>query len=437
MRKINYKDLQLDIEKKCEREIEKDIKNVFFDYDSPSGVNYQEEKHFHNLLIKTIQIKGHYLVDAITNRIKNRLELENSYEFKLYLYQNNVFNINCFLRKEFTFDQLKNEELLAKTLHVFVSQHFFNSLTEDEQVGIIGHEIAHQLFQHFKYPIKGILNVEKINANISVKLKSNLIYRRKFAEITADLVGLVSNDFNFRSYCTALIKFTTGLDDSSNSTFSISPLLEIVLKQYDDFAKDPYIHDMILSHPIMPLRVKIINEVMNTKLIRNFGETLSLTKIKGYKKEFNDLVNSLIYTIYPELFLEDEDDHIHNIIILMSIAVVLADKEIHESEDKYIKSLLKNTKKDYSIFTDLIFKKNNDTSFEDKISQLIDESILITQKKTFNNTMVVPIIRKLLLVAASDGEIVKEELKVIYDFAKHFSITKKEIAQVINTQYNK
>jgi uncharacterized tellurite resistance protein B-like protein len=121
----------------------------------------------------------------------------------------------------------------------------------------------------------------------------------------------------------------------------------------------------------------------------------------------------------------------------MSIAVVLADKEIHESEDKYIKSLLKNTKKDYSIFTDLIFKKNNDTSFEDKISQLIDESILITQKKTFNNTMVVPIIRKLLLVAASDGEIVKEELKVIYDFAKHFSITKKEIAQVINTQYNK
>lgn len=433
MRKINYKDLQLDIEKKCEREIDKNIKNVFFDYDSPNTVNYGEEKHFHNLLIKTIQIKGHYLVDAITDRIKNRLDLENSYEFKLYLYQNDVFNINCFLRKEFKFDQLKNEEKLSKTLHVFVSQHFFNSLNEDEQVGIIGHEIAHQLFQHLKYPIKGILNVETINANISEKLKSNLIYRGKFAEITADLVGLVSNDFNFRSYCTALIKYTTGLDDSSNSTFSISPLLEIVLKQYDDFAKDPYIHDMISSHPIMPLRVKIINEVMNTKLVRNFGEILSLSKIKEYKKEFNDLVNSLVYTIYPEIFLED--DNIQNIIVLMSIAVVLADKEIHETEDKYIKSLLKNSKKEYSKFTDLIFNKNNDTSFEDKISQLIDESILLTQKKKFNNTMVIPVIRKLLMVASADGEIVMEELKVIYDFAKHFSITKKEIVQIINTQY--
>jgi len=190
---------------------------------------------------------------------------------------------------------------------------------------------------------------------------------------------------------------------------------------------------MISSHPIMPLRVKIINEVINTKLIRNFGETLSLSKIKEYKKEFNDLVNELICTIYPELFLEDND--ITNVIVLMSIAVVLADKEIHESEDKYIKSLLKNTKKDYSVFTDLIFKKDNDTSFEDKISQLIDESILITQKKTFNKTMIVPIIRKLLLVAASDGEVVKEELNVIFDFAKHFSITRREIVQIINTQY--
>ena len=172
---------------------------------------------------------------------------------------------------------------------------------------------------------------------------------------------------------------------------------------------------------------------MNTKLIRNFGETLSLSKIEDYKKEFNDLVNELVCTIYPELFLEDND--ITNVIVLMSIAVVLADKEIHESEDKYIKSLLKNTKKDYSVFTDLIFKKDNDTSFEDKISQLIDESILITQKKTFNKTMIVPIIRKLLLVAASDGEVVKEELNVIFDFAKHFSITRREIVQIINTQY--
>ena len=61
--------------------------------------------------------------------------------------------------------------------------------------------------------------------------------------------------------------------------------------------------------------------------------------------------------------------------------------------------------------------------------------IFYPQKKTFNKTMIVPIIRKLLLVAASDGEVVKEELNVIFDFAKHFSITRREIVQIINTQY--
>jgi hypothetical protein len=35
----------------------------------------------------------------------------------------------------------------------------------------------------------------------------------------------------------------------------------------------------------------------------------------------------------------------------------------------------------------------------------------------------------------SDGEVVKEELNVIFDFAKHFSITRREIVQIINTQY--
>ena len=54
MRKINYQDLQLDIEKKFATEIDKDAKSAFFDYDDLSVINYQEEKHFHNLLIDTI-----------------------------------------------------------------------------------------------------------------------------------------------------------------------------------------------------------------------------------------------------------------------------------------------------------------------------------------------------------------------------------------------
>ena len=428
MKKITYRDLQLDIEKKFSDAIESDMKKTFYDYEDDTGVNYLEEKHFHNLLIDTIEIKGHYLVDAITERIKKRLDLKDSSDFKLYLYQDDTFNINCFLRK----DDPEHNKRTRKTLFVFVSPHFFNSLNEDEQVGIIGHEIAHQLFGHFKYPIKSILS-EKMDANTTWELKSNLIYRSKIGEITADLIGLVSNDFNHRSYSTALIKYTTGLDDSANSTFSISPLIDIVLKQYNDFADDPYIHDMISTHPIMPLRVKIINEVVDTKLIKHFGDKVSLKNYNIYKKEFNETVNNIIKTIYPELFLENEN--INEIIILMSIAVVLADKEIHESEDKYIRALLKKAKKDYTKYTKIIFANENSFSFDEKIEQLIVESIRIVKDKVFDKSLIVPIIRKLLLVASSDGEIVKEELNVIYKFGKNFGIYILEIVQIINTQY--
>lgn len=432
MAKITYSDLQLEIEKEFANAIEKDMKNTFFDYAESPEVNYLEEKHFHNLLIDTIEIKGHFLVDAITDRIKKWFDLKNTAEFRIYLYQDDAFNINCFLRSEENIDKNSNEKFTGKVLYIIVSQHFFNSLNEDEQVGIIGHEIAHQLFGHLKYPIKSILS-ERMDANTSWKLKSNLIYRSKIGEITADMIGLMSNDFNYRAYSAALIKYTTGLDDSANSTFSISPLIDIVLKQYDNFANDPYLHDMISSHPIMPLRVKIIKEVVDTKLIKHFGEEVSLSKHKKYKKEFNKKVNNIIKTIYPELFLENDD--INDIIILMSIAVVLADKEIHESEDKFIRSLLKKAKKDYSEYTKLIFMSDDNYSFSKKIQKLTDQAVKIASKKSFDNTFIVPIIRRLLLVAASDGEIVKDELNVIFNFAKLFSISRREIVQIINTQY--
>ena len=62
---------------------------------------------------------------------------------KLFVCQDNSFNVNVILW----------EIGVNKTqLQIFASQHLFNNFNEDEQVGIIGHEIAHFPFNHFKYP---------------------------------------------------------------------------------------------------------------------------------------------------------------------------------------------------------------------------------------------------------------------------------------------
>ena len=429
MKRITYIDLQSEIEKKITETIQRDLKSSFYDFDlEDQQIDYLEEKHFHNLINDTIELTGHYLVDTILNRVKTQLNYLNKIEMKIYLYQDDNFNISCFLRKS----HLSQSNAFGKVLYIFVSQHFFNSLTEDEQVGIIGHEVAHLIFGHLRFPVKALLS-HKLDSHSTWELKANLIYRSKLAEITADLIGLVSNDFNFRAYSSALVKYTSGLDDSANSTFSITPLISLVLKQYDEFAKNPYVHDIISAHPIMPLRVKVINEIVKTKLIRHFGEEVSNQTYTSYKKEFNETLNSLLKPIYPELFLKD--NNVEDIIILMSIAVVLADKEIQEPEDKIVKALIKKAHHNYSDVINMVFINPEDLSFDEMIDILIQKSLHISKEETFDDLMLVPIIRKLLIVASSDGEIVKEELTVIYRFAKEFGITKQEIVQIINTQY--
>ena len=420
MKKITYKDLQLDIE----QELSKSIKNGL--NKALNGVNYEnslfknEDKHFFELLKHAVEIKNHYAVTSITNRITENLNLK-KIDLKLFLYQDNIFNVSCFPRKE------KNGNT---ELQIFVSQHFFNNLNEDEQVGIIGHEIAHFIYNHFAFPAHDIINFPFDIGNTG-ELKSNLIYYSKVSEISADIIGLVSNDFNYKAYSTALIKHTTGLNDSANSMFSITPLIDIVLKQYEDYAKNIFFNDLHSTHPLMPVRVKIINEIVKCSCIRHFGQEVSDKDYIKYKKDFNELINSIIKTVYPEIFPDNSE--INEVLIPMSVAVMLADNKIDEKELSLIKSMIKKSHRDFEELTKQFLKHKGD--FSELKDNLITQSIKLAKKKSFDKNLIIPIIRKLIIVAASDGKIETSELLAIYKFAKEFDISKQDIVLLMKTQY--
>jgi len=425
MKRISYQDLQLGIEKELQLKIEKKFKPLFEEDNLLNDFHYERKQLFYSLLVQSIDITDHYAVNYIIERIEKSLNIKE--KIRVFLYQTDYFEINCFPRQS-----AEGTELL-----IFVNQLFFNNLTEDEQVGIIGHEVAHFLMNHFDLPVHKLIIHPYEFENIG-SFKANILYWAKVKEITADAIGLVSNGFNVKAYSTAIIKHFTGLSDSSQSKFNISPLVEIVLKQYDYLAKDLFFNDISSTHPSMPLRVKIINSISRSKLIKYFNENVSDHKYLEYKKEYNNIINKIIQGIYPELYGDSIDPAI---LLPMSVAVILANGEIDKKEIKALEDLNKMFKsdsqsKEIEDFTN-IFKILKEKNFDDTVTELIDKSINTAKEKNKNITkhMFIPILRILLLVAASDGIIEKSELDCIFRFAKEFDFTRSDIVNLIATQY--
>jgi uncharacterized tellurite resistance protein B-like protein len=118
----------------------------------------------------------------------------------------------------------------------------------------------------------------------------------------------------------------------------------------------------------------------------------------------------------------------------MSVAVMLADDKIDEKELVLIKTMIEKSHRTFDELP-LLSLNNKRNSFSRIRNELIIKSIKIAKLKEFNKNLIMPILRALLIVAGSDNKIEKSELKVIYEFAKEFSISKQDIILLLRTQY--
>lgn len=412
-----YKDLQLDLEKYYFKKINPIVKKLEERYKFVESYRLKKDKQFYSLINRALNVDGHYSVKYLVNRVLKKLGIK--VNIKVYLYQSTVFNIKC----------LPNHDSNRKEICLFVSQHFFNNLNEDEQTGIIGHEIAHFLFGHLDIPIHEILehsfDLDEING-----LKNDLLSWSKACELSADLVGLVANDYNFKAYSTAIIKNHTGLSDSSNSNFNISPLVDLAMEQYERFAENPLYSGETSTHPLTALRVKVVNSITKTKLFKNIGDKLQEETLLNDSIEFNEIINGHIKEIYPEMIPDMK--YALEILPPLVFAVAYADGVIDKNEIRTIKSMLGNIDgiEKYEEYLTRPFLSSN---FEDVVDKLVLEGIELTRKSNFSKHEIVPIIRNLLIIAASDGEIEKEELQVIYKYATAFDFSRQEIIIILQT----
>lgn len=413
MEMIDFNDFQYAREKLFLNKIEPVFKSILKEDPELKNELSLQQHEFYKLISRAIQVDEHYVIRNITRQI-NR-QLKSNFKIKIFVFQANRFETHC---TPYTADRKINDDLI-----ILVSQHFFNSLGEYERVCVIAHELCHLVFGHMTIPMNTLLQRE-YNIPGKDEFKMNLLKWSLCREVTADAFALIASDFNHSILSRSLIKYETGL----NNVFG-DDMITMALTQYDLIADENH-QEKISTHPIMPLRIKLINSIIDSKLAHNYGKEVSKEKKAKYITEYNKLIDKYIEGIYPEI-VNNNFFRNDKILFKMAVAVALSDEEISPEELKAIHNLTVekfNPKLEFEKIEKTLEKKG----YKNTVTELIAESILLAKKKNKTKNDLSPLMRQLILVANSDG-IEMVELETIDRFGKKFGFKRLDIILMVSS----
>ena len=408
---VTFRDFQYDRENFFFEKVQPTFHKILKDHPELKRKFHIRGDQFISLISNAIQVDEHYVVRNITRQINRHLKTD--YDIKIYVFQAERFQAFCTPRTDYSRRNARQEELI-----VLVSQHFFNSLGEYERVSIVAHELAHMVYRHVDIPID-ILLKQNFDLEYIESFKMDLLKWSLCREITADIFSLIAGDFNHAIVSRSLLKFTTGL----NNVFG-DDMITMALNQYDLIADTAH-QEKVSTHPLMPLRIKLINSIIDTDLASNFGKDIGERRKKMMVKEFNETIDQIVFRIYPEL-IKENFFHNNEILLNMSIAVALADGKISEDELKVINEISQSGFNYKSVLSD-IEDQVESKGHKKMIRELVQKSVEGAKSDGWTKNDLIPLIRQLLVVSASDGEVDIRELNTIQKFAKEFGFTRIDI----------
>lgn len=419
MTTISYHDLRYKRDHVYHKKIKKSLdklnkKNPQFSSFLSEGIS-----SFYQLVSAAIQIDSHPNVKLIKAAIEEKYK--SGIIMHVFLYESTSPRAMCTNREYIGEDGNLHSELI-----VLVSQHFFNNLDFQQQISVLSHELCHKILEHTDIPAKRILE-SGIDLTSFRDFKLNLIKWSICSEISSDIFALHSTDYNPKIFSTSIIKYSSGV-------FALDSydLISILLNQYEELSKS-ISSSQLTPHPILPLRIKIIQEVCKDEIIKYIGKKVTRQKKKELVDNFNDKIDKLIFNVYPEMFEEGREDHII-LYLNLGTCVILADERITKEEENHLMTLAGDNIFPGQYLTG-IKEQLKDYSYKELIEKLLNESIEYCTENDLSTSEIIPIIRFMLFTAAADGVEVKE-LKVVHKFSKHFGISKEEIVLLL-TQVTK
>ncbi len=329
-----------------------------------------DESHLSNLLSHSIKItndimpKVHNCIEGVFKRLK----IENQFNF--FVTSDSIqANAACSLMS------------LSSKPDIILTSRLIELLNEKELMFVIGHEVAHYIYQHSIYP--------NPNTGENEITKLNILNLSRAAEISADRIGFLACG-DLESSLRANLKLASGLTEK-HLNFKFSSYLD-QLRELESFGKSSF--QLWSTHPSFLIRIQALLWFSMTKEYHQFFET----KKKGnYSiEEVDKKIENSNKKIIGDEINKSNNEITNKAIMWGSLSLYLSDKNFSKGEQaQFLEKFGKEkTNKILSLLKisnrEVIEKKTEDAFREANKLMKKDKSLLINEltkieKKTEGN----------------------------------------------------
>jgi hypothetical protein len=321
--------------------------------DFKKNSNELDNNHLSNLLTNSVRVSKEILpkVGKAIEIVFKRIKIENNFNFFVTA-DNNQANASCSLMST------------ASRPDIVLTSRLIELLSLEELQFVIGHEVAHYVYQHALYPNHN--NVEDRN------LKLNILNLSRAAEISADRIGFLAcnsledslranfklasglSDKNFNFKPSTYLDQLRDLEDlgkSSSELWSTHPSFLIRMQSLIWFSMTKEYHDFFDNKKKGTYNLSEVDEKLDQKIKKVTGDELEISNKKIYEKAL--IWGSLDIYLSDKKFSKVEQDEFANrfgekakkaiSLLKMSSAKDMLDKKIDVSFSEASK-LLKTEK---------------------------------------------------------------------------------------------
>ena len=321
-----------------------------------------DNSHLSNLLTNSVRVSKEILpkVGSAIETVFDRIKIENNFNFFVTA-DNNQANASCSLMSS------------ASRPDIVLTSRLIELLSLEELQFVIGHEVAHYVYQHALYPNHN--NVEDRN------LKLNILNLSRAAEISADRIGFLACA-NLDASLKANFKLASGLSDK-HFNFKPSTYLD-QLRDLEDLGKSS--SELWSTHPSFLIRMQ---SLIWFSMSKEYHEFFDKKKKGSYSlSEIDEKLDSKIKKITGDE-LENSNKRIYeSALIWGSLDIYLSDKKFSKDEqEEFSNRFGEKAKKAISLMkisnARSMLDKKIDTSFNDASKLLkTEKNKLVEELKT-------------------------------------------------------
>jgi len=179
------------------------------------------------------------------------------------------------------------------------------------------------------------------------------------------------------------------------------------------------------------LRLKLAKLLVQSALIGKYGSAVSQEELLSLKKEFNQMIDTQVRRIYPDIVSGEGQAAEDEVGYDICLAVALADGKVTSDEmvaiakivgdSPYARTRLRQTRER------LIRTRGTEIGAE-----LVRSAVQKARGRRLSKFEIVRLLKKMLVVAATDRTLENSELDMVYSFAKEFGVTQQDIVILVH-----